>query len=91
VPFVAYYATEGFESVGGRRLATELCEGFRAIGFPEPELRGMRLPVLRETRMPAVDVHLTPVDRVVTDAAAVAAATVDALRRWVHSPVDELT
>jgi N-acetylmuramoyl-L-alanine amidase len=91
VPFVAYYATEGFESVGGRRLATELCEGFRAIGFPEPELRGMRLPVLRETRMPAVDVHLTPVDRVVTDAAAVAAATVDALRRWVHSPVDEVT
>lgn len=88
-PFVAYYSTEGFESVGGRRLAHELCASLDRIGFAHPQARGMRVAVLRETRMPAVDVHLTPVDRVVTDSAAVAGAVVDALRRWVRSPVDE--
>lgn len=86
---VSYYATEGFESVGGRRLAGDLQETLTEIGFPRPEIRGMRLPVLRETRMPAVDVRLSPVERIVTDSAAVAAATVEALRRWVRSPVDD--
>lgn len=86
--YAAYYSTDGFESVGGHRLATELSTAIADIGFDPPEVRGMRAALLRETRMPTVSLHLAPVERVVTDAAAVSAAVVSALRAWIHSPVD---
>lgn len=86
--YAAYYSTQGFESVGGHRLASELSKAIASIGFDLPEVRGMRAALLRETRMPTVNLHLSPVERVVTDAAAVSAAVVHALRAWINSPVD---
>lgn len=85
---VAYYKVPGFESAGGRRLAAAVCEHVGATGFPELEPLGMRLPVLRETRMPAVVVELGPVRAVVERAGPLADALAAAIRAWVAVPVD---
>jgi N-acetylmuramoyl-L-alanine amidase len=80
---IAYFATEGFESIGGRRLAALLAE---ALDAEAP--RGMRLPVLRETRMPAVVLELGPPAAVVAGVPRLAAAVAAAVERWAASPVD---
>ena len=51
----AYYETESFVSAGGR-MAAELCAEFVRLNQSNPDVVacGMQLPVLRETRMPAV-------------------------------------
>lgn len=55
---VAYYSTAGFESIGGHHLAELLRVHCRAHG--DLPVVGMRLGLLRETKMPAVVWHLTP-------------------------------
>jgi N-acetylmuramoyl-L-alanine amidase len=85
---VAFFQTAGFESTGGRWLAelvsSELkqclhCGGQGAVG--------RRLPVLRETRMPAVLCEAGPPEIVVERAAPLARAVVDAVSRWVAEPM----
>jgi N-acetylmuramoyl-L-alanine amidase len=49
----------------------------------------MRLPVLRETRMPAVLCSLGPVREVVDATDAIAAAILAAVVRWSISPMTE--
>ncbi|MEJ5255054.1 MAG: peptidoglycan-binding protein [Acidimicrobiales bacterium] len=84
-----YYATTGFESAGGHRLADVIsCMLERHAGLPVAQSQGMRLPILRETRMPAVMCYLGPVDLVVERTAAVAEALVEALAQWVAEPVE---
>jgi N-acetylmuramoyl-L-alanine amidase len=85
---IAYYATTGFESLGGRRLAELLHHELGAV-LPEPLTppAGMGLPVLRETRMPAVLVELGPPRPVLDQSPAVARAVVQALVAWVAAPV----
>jgi N-acetylmuramoyl-L-alanine amidase len=93
---VHYYAVPQFESTGGRLLASAIAEecAARIDGF-EPEVRGMRLPVLRETRMPAVLVALGDVPRVVDHVPYLVTAVVAALESWAQPhavakhPVDE--
>jgi N-acetylmuramoyl-L-alanine amidase len=84
---VFYYAVPGFESVGGRRLAALLHERLAPI-LPALEAgpRGMRLPVLRETRMPAVLCELGPVRDVVVATPRVVAALRSAVATWVERP-----
>jgi N-acetylmuramoyl-L-alanine amidase len=48
----------------------------------------MRLPVLRETRMPAVLVELGPPSDVVVRTPALAEALATAVQRWVEAPVE---
>lgn len=87
---VAYYATTGFESQGGRALAERIAGTFARTGaLPPVHTSGMRLPVLRETRMTAVVCSLGPVQRVVDAAPLVGEAVVDALAAWVASPLPE--
>lgn len=80
----------GIGSVGGRRLA-EAVQAIvpAALGIPELGVRGMRIPVLRETRMPAVLACLGPPVIVVERAGDVAASLTDALAAWVSAPCDE--
>ena len=52
-PVIAFFQGEHFVSPGGRLLAERLCEALHPL-FPTIRSRGMRLPMLRETRMPAV-------------------------------------
>jgi N-acetylmuramoyl-L-alanine amidase len=87
---IAYYATAGFESQGGRVLATRLVEAFAARdGLPRAEAHGMRLQVLRETRMTAVVCTLGPVQQVVDAAPTISDAVVGALTAWVACPLPQ--
>lgn len=86
---IAYYATEGWESVGGHRLAELLGEELGAGAGPDPGGPvGLRLPLLRETRMPAVLCRLLPVGEVVRHRAEVAASLATAISRWTADPID---
>ena len=81
---VSYYQVAGFESVGGRRLAELACARLRATGLEGGEPHGMRLPILRETRMPAVLCELGPAEQVARQAVATAEALALAIRGWVE-------
>lgn len=87
-PQIAYYATPGFESAGGRHLADLLAAHLRApLGVDEVPVTGLRAAVLRETRMPAVICHLGSPDAVVPRLAALAEALAAAVDAWVDTPL----
>jgi len=83
---VHHYRVPTFESLGGRALASWLARELRGAGLRVADACGMRLPVLRETRMPAVLMLLGPVQDVTAAAPEVAAAIVAALRGWAVAP-----
>jgi N-acetylmuramoyl-L-alanine amidase len=87
---VAYYAHEAFESVGGRRHAELVAAGLPATvpDVAAPEHRGMRLPVLRETRMPAVVIELGPPEVAVHRAPDLVRCVADAVQRWASDPIE---
>ena len=60
-----------------------------AVLHGELEPAGLRLPILRETRMPAVWCRIGPAPLVVERAAAVTAALSDAVTAWCRQPIDE--
>ena len=86
---VAYFSTDGFVSAGGRSLAAR-CElelsSLLDVAIPAT---GMRIPILRETRMPAVWCRIGPPPRVVQTAPSVAEALQRAVTRWCGQPFDE--
>jgi N-acetylmuramoyl-L-alanine amidase len=85
---VSFYATEGFRSPGGERLARHLLAGLQPIlSKVSATPSAMRLPILRETRMTAVICELGPLSQVVLRARLVSQAVVEALRAWVEEPV----
>ena len=86
---LSYYASPGFESVGGRRLA-ELAgaELDATFGAQTAAVRGMRLPVLREPVMPAVQVEIGQPRLAVEGAADLVGALVRAVVAWVAAPLD---
>lgn len=49
-----FYETAGFSSPGGHRLAEAIAAQFSEVGPGQFAVKGMRLPILRATRMPAV-------------------------------------
>ncbi len=85
----AYYEGLGGASPGGRRLA-ELVQANLpgTLDVKDGGSRGMSLPILRETRMPAVVCELGPASVVVQRGAEVAVALRDALAAWVCDPLD---
>lgn len=86
---VAYYATRGFVSPGGRRLATLVAAELPPVlGAPACAPQGMALPVLRETRMPAVVCELGPAPVVVERAGDITRALGRAVTAWAAAPTD---
>ena len=95
-PEVAYFATEGFHSEGGLRLAQRCAPAVHEVlaadlGDAGVPVRGMRLPILRRTRMPAVLCTMAPPSSVVTATAELAEALVGAVADWVANPADSPT
>ncbi len=87
---LAYYRTEGYESAGGRHLAHVARTHLAATPLPGPiEIVGMRLPVLRETRMPALWCEIGPTRWVVEHAMLLAGALAEAARCWIAEPLED--
>lgn len=83
---VSYFAMSGFESVGGRALARRCSSALKPLLAQPAAARGMRLPILRETRMPAVWCRMGPGDIVVPRTAHIAQALTDAISDWCLDP-----
>jgi N-acetylmuramoyl-L-alanine amidase len=86
---LAYYATRGFESAGGRQLADYLATLLTAVAGLEVEPpQGLRVPILRETRMPAVMAYVAPAEAAIAATAALADSLTEALVRWIERPCE---
>jgi N-acetylmuramoyl-L-alanine amidase len=85
----AFWSGTHDESPGGRRLA-ELVQGTvpEALGVADGGVVGMSVPLLRETRMPAVLVEIGPASAVVEHAPWLATALVVALGLWADASWD---
>jgi N-acetylmuramoyl-L-alanine amidase len=84
-----FYATATFESIGGRRLAELAFEVLIAQPFVAGGASaGMRMAVLRETRMPAVLCEIGPPSVVVEHTGELARTLRLAFSRWVELPVE---
>jgi N-acetylmuramoyl-L-alanine amidase len=83
---IAYYGAHGFESPGGRYLAEALGRELGPL-LPGgvPAIIGMALPVLRETRMPAVVCELGPPGAFVARGRRLAQAVGRAMDAWVNA------
>lgn len=81
----AYYRSpSGWESPEGRRLAALVQEALLPVLDRVNTVRGMAVPVLRETVMPAVVTELAPASLVVERSADLALALTSAVRLWVE-------
>ncbi len=79
----AYYRGFRYESPGGRHLAQLLQVHLPpAVGVADLGTRGMAVPILRETRMPAVVCELGPPAAIVEGTASLAAALGQAVAAW---------
>lgn len=88
---VAYfYEVPTYTSVGGRNLASRIAA---AVAARVPELptrfEGVRHPILRETRMPAVLCSFGPPDVVSMKLNALSAAVCQAWEYWIADPLFE--
>jgi len=83
---VSFFAVPTFESVGGRALASKVAEHWNTTLLMPPEVRGMRLAVLRETRMPAVLCSLGPVRAAVDATDAITDTIANAVTAWAVEP-----
>ncbi len=81
---VHFYRVPAFESLGGRTLARCLSDELAATDLVVDEPSGMRLPVLRETKMPAVLCSVAPVRTAVDSATQIADALVSAIEMWIE-------
>jgi N-acetylmuramoyl-L-alanine amidase len=79
----AFYRVPTFESVGGRALADGIARELDGVGGLHPTASGMRLPVLRETRMPAVLLTMGPVRAVVDAAPSITSGVLHAVELWI--------
>ncbi len=80
---VHYYRVPTFESVGGHTLASCLTTQFDECGLQVNDACGMRLPVLRETRMPAVLCSMAPVRHAVDLAPELSLAVLRGVASWM--------
>jgi N-acetylmuramoyl-L-alanine amidase len=86
---LSYYADPHYESLGGRLLAERLATRMRAhdgLSHLACDIQGMRLPVLRETKMPAVLCSVAPLREVMAVAPLLSSVIVDAMRDWAVQP-----
>ena len=84
---VAYFATEGFVSPGGQRLASVLGQRLpAALGIDSADVRGMRIPVLRHTRMTAVQCLVGPPGLVQARLSPLARSIEGSLAFWATRP-----
>ncbi len=85
----SFWAGRHDQSQGGKLLAELIQrEVPKALGIADGGAQGMRLPVLRETRMPSVLVEVGPSQVMVEHAAQFAVALSEALGHWADASWD---
>jgi N-acetylmuramoyl-L-alanine amidase len=85
----AFWSGRHDESLGGRRLAEFVQAAVPpALGVTDAGVHGMSVPLLRETRMPAVLIEVGPASSVVEGTPALAAALAAALGHWADASWD---
>ncbi|MGB1506416.1 MAG: peptidoglycan-binding domain-containing protein [Acidimicrobiales bacterium] len=85
---IAYFQTEGFVSAGGQGLARHASRRVAEVLQTDHPPVGMRLPILRETRMPAIWCRVGHPTNVVEKGPSLAAALHSALLTWCSEPLD---
>lgn len=83
-----YWGTENFESARGRRLATAIAQHCLSAGM-DCTVEGMRLPILRETRMPAVLIECGNSEALAKNPDSLIAAIVVAAEEWAADTDDQ--
>ena len=79
-----YFEVPGFASYGGQQLARRLVDELpRLPGWPDGTANGMQVPLLRETRAPAVLLEIGPVEVLEQDPELLAAALYQAVDGWI--------
>ena len=84
---ICYYAVPTFESHGGRSLAERIATGLNTMSASPHAATGMRLQVLRETRMPAVLISFGDVRNVTDHAINIAELVRVAIEQWFQDPL----
>ena len=82
---VSFYSGYSYESAAGRLLAEHVGQAIGSALGGSSTIQGMTLPVLRETRMPAVIVEVGGVERVVEQSSQLATALARAVTEWAES------
>lgn len=80
-----YYQVPAFESTAGKALAEQLAATLGPLLPSEPRIEGIRLPVLRETKMPAVLCRFGPVRSIADAANSLAEGCAQAVETWVNA------
>lgn len=87
----AFYSGFRYESPAGRLLAELLQPALvKAFGVPDLGIHGMALPVLRETRMPAVLCELGPAALIVEHMPELGTVITEVLTSWAAASADEV-
>ncbi len=82
-----YFATQGFESEGGKRLASLFHDMLaETLGGVAITTTGVRVPLLRESRMPAVKCNLGPTNVVVERQGLLSRGITASLDCWMKNP-----
>lgn len=87
---LSYFAAPHYQSLGGRLLAERLASRIAnhdELSHLSCDVQGMRLPVLRETKMPAVLCSVAPLTEVMAAAPLLTDVVVDAVRDWATRPM----
>ncbi len=84
---VAYFATDGFESAGGHSLASRCASQLGVVLGTDLPASGRRLPILRETRMPAIWCRMGPPPLVVERSASIVATLRSVVTAWCADPL----
>jgi N-acetylmuramoyl-L-alanine amidase len=87
----AYFKGRNFTSDPGLQLAELVVESVAPILHQPGSTLGMRLPVLRETRMPTILAELGPAGELVRENQRIAEAIVGALTAWTADPLASRT
>ncbi len=83
---VSYFAMPGFVSTGGQTLARYCTNSLESLLPETAPASPMRLPILRETRMPAVWCRIGPGSVIVPRAPRITRALAEALIQWCQEP-----
>ncbi len=84
---VCHFLGDHFESPTGKQLGSAVATNLQSI-VPGITSQGMRLPLLRETRMPALLLRIDDVNTLVRNHHTMSLAVTDALRSFVEAGLD---